>query len=903
MKILETKVMRGPNVWSNYRHQIIVLKIDLEELEAWPSNKIEGFGERLKTLLPSLYYHRCSEGREGGFFHRIEQGTWMGHVIEHIALEIQSLAGMEVGYGRTRSTGATGIYNVVFSYELERAGVEAGRMAVAITEALIAGQSYDLEKDLEILKNMKRRNGLGPSTQAIVAEALKRNIPVRRLNDRSMVLLGLGKNQRRIRATITDATSNVAVDLASDKDETKNALAAAHIPVPKGVLIRSEEELQTAISEIGFPIVLKPLDGNHGRGITTNILNETQALQAFQRANQIADLVIVEKFIRGDDYRFLVVNYKLVAASHRTPASVKGDGISTISELIGRVNNDPRRGDSHENVLTKIVVDQETESLLKARNYTLQSVLPNEEVLLLKHTANISSGGTAADVTDLVHPYNKFLAERAARIIGLDICGIDIIANDISKPLNGSNGAVLEVNAAPGFRMHVAPSSGIPRNVAEPVIDMLFPNKANGRIPLIAVTGTNGKTTTVRLLAHLAKTAGYTPGCTTTEGIYIGSHLLEEGDCSGPRSAAVILTDPTVDFAVLECARGGILRSGLGFDKCDVSIVTNISADHLGLKDIHTLEDMAEVKSVVPKATAANGFAILNADDDLVYRMRRDADCNVALFSMDAANERIANHCERGGWAAFIQDNYLVVSNGKWQTKVEHLHNIPITFNGTAEVMIRNLLPATLAAVTSGFDMEVVREGLRSFVPSPETNPGRLNIFPFKNFDVMIDYAHNVDGFQMLGRFLQNRKSNHKIGIIAALGDRRNEDIIGMGKQAAAMFDEIIIRQDKDTRGKSKEELCALLSLGIKQMNSSIKVSCIDDEQEALLYAMKHAPKGAFITLCTDKVYQIIEMLRQMQTGREGEDILYNDIREPHDTEGSADDNRGRREQGGEAGS
>jgi len=863
MKVLEIKTLKGPNYWSNYRHNLIVLKLDIQELEEQPTNKINGFSERIENMMPSLFSHRCSQNYEGGFFERVKEGTWMGHVIEHIALEIQTLAGMDCGYGRTRSTGEYGIYNVVFSYEIESAGIYAAEAAVRIAEKLISGEEYDINEDIEKLRRIKLRKGFGPSTMSIINEAKKKNIPFRSMENGSLILLGQGANQKMIRASMTSNTSSWGVETACDKEETKKILAKAYIPVPTGEVASTEEGVKEIIDGLGFPVVIKPIDGNHGRGITTNIQTLEHAFSAFNIARSVSDDVIVEKYIEGDDYRFLLINYKLVAVAKRTPAMIMGDGISTIQQLIDHTNADPKRGDGHEKVLTTIKVDKVTEAILAGKNLTLESVLPLGEILFLKDTANLSTGGTSTDMTEHVHPTNIFIAERVAKLLNLDICGIDVVAKDISLPLNlNNNGGIIEVNACPGFRMHLNPSKGLARNVAEPVIEMLFPNNKKSRIPLIAITGTNGKTTTTRLTAHIARTAGHTVGYTTTEGIYIQDHAIHYGDCTGSQSAATILTDPTVDFAVLECARGGILRSGLGFDHCDISIITNISDDHLGLKGIKTLDEMADVKAVVARSTFNIGYSILNADDDLVYKMHEELDCNIALFSMDINNERIKQHCEAGGLAAVIEKGYLTICKGEWKIRVSKIEAIPLSFDGRAECMIKNILAAALAAIISEFKIEDIRTALQTFIPSPEVTPGRMNIFNFRNFDFMVDYAHNPGGFMELKTFLDKTKASLKIGIITGVGDRRDEDIKSLGVYSGKMFDEIIIRHDKDMRGRPKSEVTDLLIRGIKQENKSISVTVISDELEAIQYAIDHAPKGSFVVLCTDSISESIEYIR-----------------------------------------
>ncbi|HAD33004.1 MAG TPA: cyanophycin synthetase, partial [Chitinophagaceae bacterium] len=635
MKILEIKVMKGPNYWSVRRHKLVVMLLDLEDLEQKPTDKIPGFWERIKNMFPTMFTHRCSEGVEGGFFTRVEEGTWMGHVIEHIALELQTLAGMETGFGRTRSTSKEGVYHVVFSYIEEEVGKATAAASVEIARRLVEGEDFDIHGFIQELREIREKVRLGPSTGSIVTEAIHRGIPWIRLNKNSLVQLGYGMNQRRIQATVASTTSNIAVEIACDKEDTKNLLEAAEVPVPKGRIIYTEEELEAAIKRIGYPVVLKPINGNHGRGATTDIKDWGSAQLAFEIAQKHSRAIICEKFITGYDYRLLVINYKFICAARRTPACVTGDGKSTLQHLIDAVNADPRRGYGHEKVLTQIKVDAVTEKILADKELTLDSIIPKGEQLMLKPTANLSTGGTSTDVTDFVHPNNIFLAERIARIIGLDICGIDIMAPDLSTPLEENGGAVLEVNAAPGFRMHIEPSEGLARNVAEPVIDMLYPPGSSARIPIIGITGTNGKTTTTRLTAHLVKSMGHKVGFTTSDGVYIQNQMMMKGDCTGPISAEFVLKDPTVDFAVLECARGGILRAGLGFHRCDIGIVTNISADHLGLGGIDTVEQLARVKAVVVQSVMPEGFAILNADDDLVYKMREGLECHVAFFSCD----------------------------------------------------------------------------------------------------------------------------------------------------------------------------------------------------------------------------------------------------------------------------
>ena len=789
----------------------------------------------------------------------------MGHVIEHIALEIQTLAGMDVGFGRTRTYGEEGVYSVVFAYMEERVGRFAAQSAFDICQALIDGKEYDLESDIQEMREIRESERLGPSTGSIVAEAEKRGIPWIRLNRYSLCQLGYGANQKRIQATVTSETSNIGVDLAGDKEDTKYLLEQAEVPTPRGEIIRRERNLEETCRYVGFPLVVKPINGNHGRGITVNIQNYEDALEAFRAAQKVSTAVIVEKYITGDDYRLLVIDNKLVAAAVRTPAHVIGDGKSTVQQLVDKVNEDPRRGYGHEKVLTAIDINELTLTILKGKGMTVDSVVPDGEMLILKDTANLSTGGTAEDVTDIVHPSNIFMAERISKIIDLDICGIDIMTTDISKPLEETGGAVLEVNAGPGFRMHLAPTSGLPRNVAAHVIDKLFPPGATSRIPIIAITGTNGKTTTTRLLSHMAKMKGYKVGYTTSDGVYIQNRLVMTGDCTGPASAEFVLKDPTVNFAVLESARGGLLRAGLGFKKCDVSIVTNVAPDHLGLRGIHTVEQLAKAKGVIPETTQKDGYAILNADDELVYDMRRNVESNIALFSMDEENSHIKAMQRMDGLCAIYENGYITICKGEWKMRVIKAVNVPLTYGGRAKFMIQNVLPAVLACYVRGFTIDDIKTSLETFIPSASQTPGRLNLFHFKDFDILLDYAHNAAGMRALQQFTDNLEATVKVGIIAGIGDRRVEDNNEMGSIAAEMFDEIIIRQDKRLRGKTEEELIKMLDDGIKMKDPNKKTTIIPSESEAIKFAVKNAKKGSLIILCSDVVPDALELVKKLK--------------------------------------
>lgn len=863
MKILKTQVLRGPNAWSNYRNRLIQVKIDLEEMEQYPTDKIDGFLERFKAAFPQMESHECSEGRPGGFFERLRRGTWLGHVIEHVALEIQSMAGMECGYGRTRETNTRGVYNMVFTYTIEEAGLYAAESAFRIVKAIAENQAYDIDNDINELKELALRFGLGPSTQSIVDEAQRRGIPWMRLGRNSKIQLGYGAMQKQFQATITGNTSEVAVRTAGNKHATKKLLSEHYIPVAAGDICSSEEELKQITATIGFPIVIKPLNGNQGKGATINIPDLESAIIAFEYAQKYGDYVIVERCITGSDYRLLVIDGKFVAAAKRIPAMIIGDGVNSIDSLIHIVNQDPNRGNGHQSSLTKIVFDQDTYTQLDKYGYTIASIPAKGEVIYLKSTANLSTGGTAIDTTDEIHPENKFLAERIAKIIGLDVCGIDIMAASISEPLTQNGGVVLEVNAAPGFRMHLDPSVGKPRNVAAAVVDMLYPKGSNYSMPLFAVTGTNGKTTTTRLLAHIAKTSGYIPGYTTTDGIYINGYKIKGGDCSGPSSGKVVLRDPTVDFAILETARGGLLRNGLCFDTCDIGIVTNIAEDHLGLNDIHTLEELTNVKAVIPRSVKKNGWAILNAEDENCLKIAKELHCNIAYFALDADDDNIRKFINENALVAVLEGNFITVIYEGEKYKIQDISNIPLTDGGKAKFMIANVLATTVAAFAWGFTSEQIKKALTSFVPGYETTPGRMNLFKFKNYDVLVDYAHNPHGFIALKEYLENFNPKRKIGIIAGIGDRREEDTIELAKIAASMFDHIIVRQEHSLRGKTVDEINSLILKGIESAKRKVTYDLIPEESEAIQHAFTIIKNGDLLVALSDQYDKVIKVIQQ----------------------------------------
>lgn len=858
IRILETLVLKGPNYWS-YRPSVW-MRIDLGPFKDRPSSAIPGFEERLVKLLPSLEEHHCSEGRPGGFLFRVREGTWLGHVAEHVAIEAQNLIGIPVSFGRTRETKTPGVYNLVYEMEEERVGIKAGKLALDVVE-WCAGEDFDLDlpERLDDLKRLREKWALGPSTKSIVDAAAARNIPHLRLNERSLVQLGSGVHQRRIQATIASTTAQLGVEIAGDKDLTKSLLAEHGVPVPKGHVVEDEEQAVEVAKELGWPVVVKPLDASHGRGVLTNIATEKELRLACRDARQFRDAIIVERFLEGHDFRFLVINGKFICAAQRVPAFVVGDGVHSIAELVAETNRDPRRGIGHEKVLTRIEIDDATLALLARRDMSPKSVPPAGETVALKPTANLSTGGIARDVTDLVHPSNVHLMERVAKIVGLDIAGIDVIAPSVEKPLAEVGGGIVEVNAAPGFRMHVAPAEGTPRDVAGAVVDMLFPPGQPSRIPIVAVTGTNGKTTTSRLLAHIARYAGHHVGLTTTEAVYIGSEIVMRGDCTGPASAQTVLRDPTVTFAVLETARGGLLRSGLGYDWANVGVVTNVAADHLGIRDIETLEDLARVKSLVTERVFPEGYAIFNAEDAMTPWLASRTGAKLAYFSLDPLNDLFKRHVAAGGLAAIMdRHDTLCLYRATLRIPLVHARQIPITFDGKARFNIANALAAALAAFAAGIELDDIRGGLTTFHSTPFQAPGRANLYEFRDFKVMVDYCHNPHGMQQLGPFVQALKKTRVIGVINSPGDRRDDDIRNFAVTAAPYFDAFLLRDDEDLRRRSSGEVVGLLRAALEGAGvGADRIEVVKNETEAVRRALAMAQRDDLVVILAEKIAKV----------------------------------------------
>ncbi len=875
MELLERRVYRGPSLYAHF--PVMRLTVDLGVLEAWPSAKIPGFNDGLLTAIPSLRTHTCSFESEGGFVRRLQEdgGTWLGHVLEHVAIELQQLTGANVVFGKTRSEGAPGLYHVVFEYEEERVGEAASNLALRLIHHLLPADlrpgsakaradgepsaPFDFATELVELIDFAQRRQLGPSTGALVRAAEARDIPWMRLNDYSLVQFGQGKYQKRIQATVTSETRHIAVEIASDKEETNRILGELGLPVPRQRVVRTAEAAAIAAERLGYPVVVKPLDANHGRGVSLDLKNGDEVRAAFEKAREHARSIVVENFLDGFDHRMLVIGGQLIAVAKRVPGHVVGDGKNTIAQLVDIVNSDPRRGIGHEKVLTRIELDPQADRLMAMKSVGRETVLPEGEIFFLRGTGNLSTGGTAIDLTDVVHPDNREMAVRAANAIGLDVCGVDFITSDISQSHREVGGGICEVNAAPGFRMHVAPTEGKPRDVAGPVMDMLFPSGTPSRIPIAAVTGTNGKTTTARMLAHIHKMNGRTVGLATTDGVYIDGERTVAGDMTGPKSAQMVLHDPAVDLAVLETARGGLLRAGMGYRTCDVGAVVNVSADHLGMKGVDTLEQLAEVKRIVVEV--ARDCAVLNADDLHCLRMADHTKATrIAYVTMNPRHDLVRKHLRAGGLAAVLEEGI----NGHMITlydKGAHLpllwtHLIPATIEGKAMHNVQNAMFAAVMAYAMGVKVENIRQGLRTFDTSYFQVPGRTNVFTELPFKVILDYGHNPAAVQAMADLVQRLEcTGRRTCVLSAPGDRRDEDIKAIARIAAKAFDRIIVRRDDDLRGRGSDEVPRMMEAELLEVGfPRDQLSIVPDEQAAIQAALDSSKRGDLLLIFADKI-------------------------------------------------
>ncbi|MFL6194144.1 MAG: cyanophycin synthetase [Thermoanaerobaculia bacterium] len=874
MKILETRVYRGPNLYA--RWPVIRLLIDLGELEEFPTGKLPGFAGRLLDLMPSLWKHGCSYGEDGGFARRMkeDEGTWMGHVLEHVAIELQVLVGTPVSFGKTRGEHLPrGQYHVVYSYVEEAVGLAAGDLALRVIRHLLPADRedhdpspFDFRAEFEELVRLAQRRALGPSTAALVRAAEDRDIPWIRLNEGSLIQLGYGKYQKRIQATLTSETRQIATEIASDKRLTHLILEQLGLPVPRQGIVYDVEEAVEEAERLGYPVVVKPLDGNHGNAVAINLKNAEDVRTAFGKARELSARVIVEACQMGQDYRILVIDGRVVAVARRVPGHVVGDGKRTVAELIEIVNSDPRRGIGHEKVLTRLEVDDQARRLLCLAGLTLDSVLPEGQVFYLRSTGNLSTGGTAIDVTDEIHHDNRLMAERAVMAVGLDVGGVDFISPDITRSYKEVGGAIVEINAAPGFRMHLAPTEGKPRDVAGPVIDMLFPRGNRFRIPIAAITGTNGKTTTTRMVGHILKLSGYKVGMSTTDGVYIDGSRNVRGDMTGPWSSQIVLRDPSIDAAVLETARGGIVRSGLGWRQCNVGAVLNVASDHLGLGGIDSLEDLAAIKQIIVEV--AQDYCVLNADDERVARMAEASPAEPIYVTMDPKNERVRRHVRAKGKAVALEEGLngrmVVLYYGERHIPLLWARQIPATIEGRALHNIQNAMFAAAIAHGMGVGVENIRQGLRTFSTDFFQAPGRLNFYNEHPFRVLLDYAHNAHSMEAVARtVLELAVHGRRIGVIASPGDRRDEDMIALAHAAAPAFDLVLVREDDDLRGRQPGETAAVLRRGLLEAGLPAEriVNGAFSEEDAVVHALRMARSGDLVVIFGDKLARDWELI------------------------------------------
>lgn len=852
MQIISVRELKGPNIYS-YK-PVIKVRVDLGEEAERPSNEIPGFVERLTASLPNLAEHRCSRGYRGGFVERLYEGTYLAHIFEHTALELQAAAGYDVRFGKTRGSGIAGVYDVVIGYRSAPAAFAAVRSAASLLNALLSGQEYNVAAAIKAVAAAGEADRLGPSTQALADAARRRGIPVARIGQENLLTLGWGYCQQRLWTTISSKTGMLATDLACDKDLTKRILADGALPVPEGQVVETAEQAVQAMVEIGAPVVIKPLGGNQGKGVTLDIRQAEEAVRAFAVAAEFDSRVVVEQFIPGRQYRLCVVNGKLAAAAERIPAYVIGNGQATIRQLVDQINADPARGDGHEKPLTKIRIDAVAVINLARQGLTPDAVPAAGKTVYIRENANLSTGGTAVDVTDIIHPETVRMAERAAKLIGLDIAGVDIVAADITKPLR-HGGAIIEINAAPGIRMHHFPSAGKPRDVAGAIIDYLFPYGDQGRIPVIAVTGTNGKTTVTRMIAHIWEQAGYKAGMTTTDGIYIHGECIMTGDTTGPASARIVLNDPGVEVAVLETARGGMLRGGLAFDCCDVGIVTNVTEDHLGQDGIEDLTDLAAVKSLVLETVKPGGFAVINADDAFAAMLAKRVKAEIMYFSLEPDNLIVRRHLARGGKAVFVKEGMIYTAEGKTARPLLSAAAIPATLGGIATHNLQNAVIAAAACCCLRLPVSYVSEGLMSF----EENPGRFNLISLGNLCVCVDYGHNPAGYLATISTARRMGARRLVGVIAAPGDRRDDVVMNVGRIAGRGFDVIYIKEDEDLRGRQPGETANLLKQGVVEAGYPAEaVTLVLSEYAAVRTALLKAQPEDLIVIFYEK-YDVVK--------------------------------------------
>lgn len=863
MDIRKTLALRGPNIWANF--PVIEAWVDLQEHREVSSQDLPHFTERLLAALPKLG-EAVFSGPHTTFAERLAQGLNLAQVLQCVMMHLQCQAGQTVSFGQAMETSELGVYKVAVEYIDEQVGRATLESAKELVMSTVAGVPYDAATAIEKLRDLIHEVCLGPSTASIVRAAERRGIPYRRLNTGSLVQFGHGCKQRRILTAETDRTSAIAESVAQDKQLTRMLLKQVGVPVPEGEPVTSAEEAVAAAEEIGYPVVVKPQFGNHGRGVATNLQTREQVLAAYAAAVEEESTIVVEKFAPGDDYRVLVIGNRVIAAAKREPAKVIGDGLSTVAQLVEQVNKDPRRSDGHSTVLSKLHIDAVALNVLADQNLTPGSIPPAGQTVFIRRNANLSTGGTATDVTDIMHPNVAEQMVDAARVIGLDIAGIDVVCQDISRPLEEQHGVVVEVNAGPGLRMHLEPSAGKGRPVGEAIIEMMFASGENSRIPIVTVTGTNGKTTTTRMIANILASSGKLVGFTCTDGIYIGHRRVDTGDCSGPKSATAVLMNPRVEAAVFETARGGILREGLAFDRCDVAVVTNIGeGDHLGIADIDTVEKLAHVKATIVRAVAATGSAVLNADDPLVAAMADECPGAIVYYSLHGEMPLLQQRRAKGGRVVFVRDNAIILAEGVHEFPLISLDRIPVTHAGRITFQVYNVLSATAATWALGTPAEVIRVGLEAFSASMDKAPGRFNLLEINGATVVVDYGHNPSALSAMLDALSHFPQERRIAVYSAAGDRRDVDIIRQGELLGQNFDEVILYEDQYLRGRSAGEISALFRQGIDAAGHRAKaVHEVQGWRNAAAMAVKTLRSGDLLLIQADVVDESVDFVREL---------------------------------------
>lgn len=862
LKIQHIRTNHGPSVF--HSRPTIVMTLDLERWSEVPSTSVPYFAQSLINTFPGLAEHTCSKGYEGGFVQRIQKGTYLAHIIEHLALELSILCGIGVAYGKTRYAGREGLYEIITRFKNESGMRECLRSAVQITQDLLEKKEITLGVHIDRICKEVSRTALGTTSAALVDAVRSRKIPYRFIGDGSLLQIGYGCKSKRLQTAVTEKTNLISADLAQDKDLTKKILEQNFLPVPLGFIALSEEEVVANLYDLTPPYVVKPLDGNHGRGVCLNLNSLEEVKEAFHFAQEMSEEVIVEEMCAGSDYRILVLDGKLIAAAERKPPSVIGDGEKTLTQLIDILNSDPARGAGHDNVLSKIEIDHIVENHLKKLNISLNDVIEKGRVVKLRENANLSSGGTASDVTDIMHPEVVALCERASRIVGLDICGIDLIHKDITLPVS-AGAKIIEVNAGPGIRMHIAPSEGKGRPVAEMILEKIMPSPENGRIPIVTVTGTNGKTTTVRLIHKIVSQKNKHVGLTTTDGIWIGKEKIYKGDTTGPRSAQAVLSDPLVEFAVLEVARGGILRNGLGYDWSDVAVVTNISEDHIGQDGIEDMDDLVWIKSLTAERVKVGGTLVLNADDERVLAIGQrsrvaEQMLNIFLFAMEKNNIHFISHIEKGGRGCCVENDWLVYYDGSRAQHILRLKEIPVTLGGKALFNVANVLAASAACIASGILMEPLRTGLKEF-KSTEENLGRFNVYKVRDSYVILDYGHNAEAFHSVGYYLNELQGYRKKVIMSLPGDRPDDLIKKCTIHVSEFCEEIYFRDDLDLRGRQYLEVPQLCLQALAESGAYCQASIISQTSAAVYKIIDQLKAGEILVIFYDTLSEIIPII------------------------------------------